>query len=99
MDTQTVSYIKANFAEVLSSLREANSAVAVTQNGTTSAVLMSPEQFEQMQQSLYMLKIMALGEAELQAGETATQEEVFSSMRDKLAYLSTQSEAPAQHEG
>lgn len=56
-----ISYLKANAAEVLAHLATAREPMVITQNGEVKAVLQAVAPFEETQETLAMLKILALG--------------------------------------
>lgn len=58
--------------------------MVLTQNGRASAVVQSYETFQRQQQALLMLKLLAQGEADIAAGRTIPQEEVFERMEKRL---------------
>ncbi len=63
-----ISYLKANAAEVLMHLAEQREPLVMTQHGETRAVLQDVVSFEETQESLALLKILALGNRDLAAG-------------------------------
>ena len=63
-----ISYLKANAAEVLPHLREQREPMVITQNGEAKAVLVDVASFEETQETLAMLKILALGNQDVAAG-------------------------------
>jgi prevent-host-death family protein len=56
-----ISYLKANAAEVLTNLAEQREPMVITQNGEAKAVLQDIASFEETQETLALLKILALG--------------------------------------
>ena len=58
-----ISYLKANAAEVLRKLTEQREPLVITQNGEAKAVLQDVASFEETQETLALLKILALGNA------------------------------------
>lgn len=63
-----ISYLKANAAEVLTHLAEQREPLVITQNGEAKAVLQDVASFEETQETLALLKILALGNQDLAAG-------------------------------
>ena len=82
-----ISYLKANAAEVLSDLAERREPLVITQNGEARAVLQDVVSFEETQETLALLKILALGNQEVAAGKLRPAAEVIARLRrtDKLA--------------
>ena len=56
-----ISYLKANAAEVLTRLAKEREPMVITQNGEAKAVLQDVASFEETQETLALLKILALG--------------------------------------
>ena len=63
-----ISYFKANAAEVLLQLGESREAMVITQNGEAKAVLQDVTSYEETQETMALLKILALGQREVEAG-------------------------------
>ena len=56
-----ISYLKTNAAKVLTHLAEQREPMIITQNGEAKAVLQDVASFEETQETLALLKILALG--------------------------------------
>jgi len=80
-----ISYLKANAAEVLAQLSEQREPLVITQNGEAKAVLQDVASFEETQEALALLKILALGHQELEAGRVRPVAEVVARLRSKRA--------------
>ena len=80
-----VSYLKANAAEVLNTLVEERQPLVITQNGMAKAVLQDVASYEETQETLALLKILALGRQDEEAGRIAPAGAVLARLRDKLA--------------
>ncbi len=80
----SLSDFKSDASQWLKRLQEESDAVVLTQNGRASAVVQSYETFQRQQQALLMLKLLAQGEADIAAGRTIPQEEVFERMEKRL---------------
>lgn len=65
-----ISYFKAHAAEILAELEESREPVAITQNGEVKAVVQDVASFERVQETLALLKLLALGMADIEAGRT-----------------------------
>ena len=64
-----ISYLKANAAEVLQRLTEQRKPLVITQNGEARAVMQDVATYEETQETLALLKILALGNREVEAGK------------------------------
>lgn len=78
-----ISYLKANAAEVLTTLAENREPLIITQNGEAKAVLQDVASYKDTQETLALLKILALGNQELEAGKITSAEDVFSRARNR----------------
>ena len=61
-----IGYLKANAAEVLNHLAENREPLVITQNGKAKAVLQDVASFEETQETLALLKILALGQQDVE---------------------------------
>ena len=80
-----ISYLKANAAEVLAQLSEQRQPLVITQNGEAKAVLQDVASFEDTQETLALLKILALGNQELEAGQLKPVADAVARLRGKRA--------------
>ena len=80
-----ISYLKANAAEVLARLSERREPLVITQNGEAKAVLQDVASFEETQEALALLKILALGNAEVAAGKLRPAADAVARLRAKQA--------------
>jgi len=79
-----LSYLKANAAEVLQELEDGAPPLIVTQRGEAKAVLQDIESYEATQESLALLKILALSSAKVEQGKVAPASEVFRRVRARV---------------
>lgn len=80
-----ISYLKANAAEVLEHLAEQREPLVITQNGEAKAVLQDVVSFEETQETLSLLKILALGNQEIAAGKVKPAVDVIARLRARRA--------------
>lgn len=78
-----ISYLKANAAEVLAQLAERREPLVITQNGEAKAVLQDVASFEETQETLALLKVLALGQQDEAAGRVKPAREVIARLRAK----------------
>ena len=81
---KSISYLKANAAEMLQTLAAEREPVLITQNGEAKAVLQDVVSFEAMQEMLALLKLLAMGDKEIEAGQTEAADTVIASLRTEL---------------
>ena len=79
-----ISYVKSHAAEIIHDLSQGQQTIVITQNGEAKAVLQDIGSYEQTQESLALLKIMALGRKDLEAGEVRPAAEAFTSVRERI---------------
>jgi len=78
-----ISYLKANAAEILSQIADQREPLIITQNGEAKAVLQDLASFEETQETLALLKILALGNQEIEAGHVKPLADVVERLRAK----------------
>ncbi|WP_374414653.1 type II toxin-antitoxin system Phd/YefM family antitoxin [Novosphingobium colocasiae] len=78
-----ISYLKANAAEILSDIAENRQPMVITQNGEAKAVLQDVASFDQAQETLAMLKLLALGQQDIEAGRTRSARDVAARLQAK----------------
>ena len=61
--------------------------VIITQNGEPRAATHNPESYENMRNTTGLLKLISQGEANIVAGKTKSQENVFKSLRLSLLQI------------
>ncbi len=76
-----ISYLKANAAEVLHRLTEKREPLIITQNGEAKAVIQDIASYEETQETLALLKILALGNREIEEGKLKPITEVVNRLR------------------
>ncbi len=77
-----ISYLKAHAAEIVRNLGEQREPLVITQNGEAKAVLQDIESFEQTQETMALLKILALGNRQIEEGKTRPAAEVIRRLRE-----------------
>ncbi|OAN62178.1 type II toxin-antitoxin system Phd/YefM family antitoxin [Sphingomonas sp. TDK1] len=76
-----VSYLKANAADVLRGLSEGGAPLVITQNGEARAVLQDVASYQATQETLALLKLLALGTRDVEAGRVAPAREAIARLR------------------
>jgi prevent-host-death family protein len=82
---RSISYLKANAAEILQVLEEQRRPMIITQNGEAKAVLQDVASYEEIQETLALLKILALGGQQVERGEIMPIGAVASRLRSKAS--------------
>jgi prevent-host-death family protein len=78
-----ISYLKANAAEILDRLAEEREPLLITQNGEARAVMQDVASYEATQETLALLKILALGNREVEEGKVKPVADVVRRLRAK----------------
>jgi prevent-host-death family protein len=76
-----ISYLKANAAEVLLDLAEKRQPIVITQNGEAKAVLQDVVTYEETQETLALLKILAIGNQQVAEGKVVPLADVAKRIR------------------
>lgn len=79
-----ISYLKAKAPEVLRGLAEDPGPVFVTVNGEAKAVLQDIASYEQTQETLALLKVLALGTQDIEAGRVQPFRAAFADIRRRV---------------
>jgi prevent-host-death family protein len=78
-----ISYLKTNAAQVLAQITADREPLVITQNGEARAVLQDVASYEETQDTLALLKLLALGNQEVADGKTKPLTDVVKRLRAK----------------
>ncbi len=78
-----ISYLKAHTAEIVRTLGERREPLIITQNGEAKAVLQDIDSYEEMENTIALLKILALGNRQVEAGQTEPTLDVIARIREQ----------------
>ena len=78
-----ISYVRANAAQILEDLADGGEPVVITQNGEAKAIIQDIVSYEQTQETLAMMKLIAMGMEDVRAGRTRPAREVIDELRAK----------------
>ncbi|MEZ5690009.1 MAG: type II toxin-antitoxin system Phd/YefM family antitoxin [Caenibius sp.] len=76
-----ISWLKANSSEVIRDLGNGGAPLFITQNGEAKAVLQDVGSFERTQETLALLKLLALGRDDMASGRVAPLEGLAARIR------------------
>ena len=79
-----ISYLKASTADAVRTVMETGEPLFITQNGEAKIVVQDIRMYEETQETLALLKILALGEAEVNRGDTVSMNEAIEAIRLQL---------------
>ena len=78
-----ISYLKANAAEIIRNLAQDQEPLIITQNGEAKVVIQDIESYEQTQETMAMLKILALGNRQIEEGKVQPAGKVLKQLRGR----------------
>jgi len=78
-----ISYLKAHAAEIVRNLNEHREPLVITQNGEAKVVIQDIESYEQTQETMALLKILALGTRQIMEGKVQPAEDVIKRLRER----------------
>jgi len=82
-----ISYIKAHTSEVIRDVAQGQGTIVITLNGEAKAVLQDIREFENTQETLALLKILAMSKKSLENGKARPAKEAFRDLQDKVKGL------------
>lgn len=82
-----ISYLKAHAAQIVRDLCTRRGTMVITQNGQAKAVVQDIETYEQTQESLAMLKLLAQGQRDVEAGRTKPVRRAFADLATRAKDL------------
>ena len=78
-----ISYLKAHAAEIVRTLGDQQEPLIITQNGEAKVVVQDIDSYEQMQETVALLKILALGSRQIEAGQVQTAADIIARLRER----------------
>ena len=83
-DIRPITQLKNRTAELVREVSERGRPITITQNGEAKVVVMDVDQYDRWRASLALLKILALGEADVQRGRVVKQADAFQRARKQI---------------
>jgi prevent-host-death family protein len=77
-----ISYLKAHAAEIVRNMGAQQEPLIITQNGEAKVVMQDIESYEQTQETMALLKILALGNRQIEAGKVEPVADVINRLRE-----------------
>ncbi|HAT49871.1 MAG: type II toxin-antitoxin system Phd/YefM family antitoxin [Nitrospirae bacterium] len=78
-----ISCLKAHAAEIVRNLSGQDGPLVITQNGEAKVVMQDIESYEQNQETMALLKILALGTLQVEKGKVQLAGDVVQRLRDR----------------
>jgi prevent-host-death family protein len=94
-----ISYVKSHAAELLDRINEEREPIVITQNGEARAVLVDVHSYEQSQESLALLQILALGKKQHLAGKVRSWSDAVGIVRKRRSGIQASRPAAAKKTG
>ena len=79
-----ISYLKTHASEVIRDVAENQKTLIITHNGEAKVILQDVKVYEKTQESIALLKILALSGKELKKGNYKTLEKTFENVRNRI---------------
>ena len=83
-DIKSISYLKDKTADVINSVNENQRTIIITQNGEAKAVIQDIKSYENLQNSLNLLKLIVQSENDVENNEVIEQDKMFENLEQKL---------------
>ncbi len=83
-DLKPVSYFKNNMAEVLRRLNENQGTMIITQNGEAKAAIIDIQAYEELQETLAMLEMLAQGTKSVAEGRYRPADQVLQEFDERI---------------
>ncbi len=83
-EIKPISYLKSKTADVINDVNENQRSIIITQNGEAKAVIQDIKSYENLQNSLSLLKLIVQSENDIENKRTISQEDMFENLEKKL---------------
>ena len=83
-DVRPITHLKNRTADLVREVTEKGRPITITQNGEAKVVVMDVESYDRWRSSMALLKMLALGEADVERGRTVKQAEAFRRARKEI---------------
>ena len=76
-DIKPITYLKSRAADVLKQINETHRPMIITQNGEAKAVIQDPQSYENMKNTISMLKLLSFAEEDIRKDDLLDEKDVF----------------------
>ena len=83
-DVRPITQLKNRTADLVREVTEKGRPITITQNGEAKVVVMDVESYDRWRSSMALLKMLALGEADVERGRSVKQTEAFQRARKEI---------------
>ena len=81
---KSITYVKSHMPELIEQLTADRTPLVVTQNGDATAVIQDIRSFEETQETMALLRILAIGADHIKAGRTRPLDDVLDELEATL---------------
>lgn len=81
---KSVGYLQAHAPDMLRELSDHSPTYVITDDGEARAVMLNIRMYEELQESLALLKILAISSQHVREGKTKSAEDAFQHLRERL---------------
>ncbi len=78
-----ISFLKAHAADIIRNIGSHQEPLIITQNGEAKAIIQDIDSYEKEQETMAMLKILALGNQQIDKGEVIQAADALNKIREK----------------
>ena len=75
-----ISYLKSHAAQIVKELGESRQPLVITQNGEATMVVIDVKSYEERENTLALLKLLAIGNSQIEQGKFQDAEDVFANL-------------------
>ncbi|HEY9461070.1 MAG TPA: type II toxin-antitoxin system Phd/YefM family antitoxin [Paralcaligenes sp.] len=79
-----ISYLKEKTTAIIREITETREPMVITQNGNATFIVQDIKSFEQTQETMALLKILALGQNEITTGKFSSSDDFFRQMDKEI---------------
>ena len=83
-EAKPISYLKAHASEMVREISENQKTIAITQNGEVKVVVQEIKVYEEMQDTLALLKLLSMSEKNIKEGKYKPAKEAFEDIRQEI---------------
>lgn len=75
-----ISYLKTDAAEIIKNVTDSRQPLLITENGEAKLVVMDVRSYEEQQETMALLKLLAMGNHEIETGKFRPADDVFADL-------------------
>ena len=78
-----VSYLETHAAEIVKDITDSRQPLLITENGEAKVVVMDARSYEEQQETMALLRVLAMGNGEIENGKFRPAEDVFADLDEE----------------